>query len=117
MNSALLDFYLCPEHFVNFELAGRLSEEAGYFRCGQNATCFGRSVSGYRRNRPDVPLYDTLADIGLHHGEPVLPFDPTEVIDNSATGTLCEPGWSRPVEWMRAAVERDLLPPATVHGR
>ncbi len=82
MNSALLDFYLCPEHFVNFELAGKLSDEAGYFRCGQNATCFGRSVSGYRRNRPDVPLYDTLADIGVHHGEPVLPFDPTEVIDN-----------------------------------
>ncbi|MGA7300488.1 MAG: hypothetical protein WBX10_09280 [Candidatus Sulfotelmatobacter sp.] len=82
MNSALLDFYLCPEHFVNFEFAGKLSDEAGYFRCGQNATCFGRSVSGYRRNRPDVPLYDTLADIGLHNGEPVLPFDPTEVIDN-----------------------------------
>jgi hypothetical protein len=102
MNSALLDFYLCPEEFADFELAGELSDEAGYFRCGQNATCFARLASGYRRNEPDVPLYDTLTDIGVHHGKAVLPFDPTEVIDNlrleryaSRNGRGALNGWER----------------------
>ncbi len=36
MNRALLDFYLCPERFVDFEISGRLSHTAGYFRFGQD---------------------------------------------------------------------------------
>jgi hypothetical protein len=105
MNSALLDFYLCPEGFVDFELAGDLSDEAGYFRCGQNATCFGRSASGYRVGHPDVSLHDVLADIGVHQGKLVLPFDPTEVIDNlrleryaTRNGRGALSGWER---WLK----------------
>ena len=81
MNTALLDFYLCPEQFVDFELSGRLSPEAGYFRFGQN-TCYGRSASGYRASRLDPTLYDALNDVVVHGSKPSLPFDPTEVIDN-----------------------------------
>jgi hypothetical protein len=102
MNSALLDFYLCSEDFVDFGLAGGLSGEAGYFRCGENATCFGRSASGDRASRPDVPLYDALADTGVHQGKLVLPFDPTEVIDNlrleryaNRNGRGALSGWER----------------------
>jgi hypothetical protein len=81
MNAALLDFYLCPEQFVDFELSGRLSAEAGYFRFGQN-TCYARSAAGYRTCRPDPNLYDVLNDVTVHESTPSLPFNPTEVIDN-----------------------------------
>jgi hypothetical protein len=82
MNRALLDFYLCPEQFVEFELIGPLSRDTGYFRFGQNTTCYGRSASGYRANRPDATLYDVLTDVTVRGSKPSLTFDPTEVIDN-----------------------------------
>jgi hypothetical protein len=82
MSNALLDFFLCPQDFVDFDLAGKLSDEAGYFRCGQTAIFYGRSASGYRANRPDAALYDVATDIRAHAGKPVFPFDPTELVDN-----------------------------------
>jgi hypothetical protein len=82
MNRALLDLYLCPEHFVDIQLAGRLSDETGYFRFGPNITCYGRSNSGYRTTRPDAALYDALTDMTVHGTTVYLTFDPTDVIDN-----------------------------------
>ena len=78
---ALLDRYLCPEHFVDIQPIGQLSDDAGYFRFGQS-TCFGRSASGYRANRADVALYDALMDVTIGGVATGLPFDPTEVINN-----------------------------------
>ena len=99
MNSALLDFYLCPEELGDFEVAGELSDEVGYFLCGQNAICFGRSASGYRASRPDIPLYDTLADIGIHQAKAVFPFDPTEVIDSLRLERYANRGQGALSEW------------------
>ena len=82
MNSALLDHYLCPEHFVDIQLDGQLSVEPGYFRFGQTTTCYGRSASGYRTARPGAILYDALADVRVHGTRASFPFDPTDVIDN-----------------------------------
>ena len=79
---ALLDRYLCPEHFVDMQLIGQLSDDAGYFRFGQNTTCYGRSASGYRTSRADATLYDALANVTVHGTTVGLPFDPTDVIDN-----------------------------------
>lgn len=81
-NKALLDRYLCPEPFVDMQLVGQLSDEAGYFRFGQNTTCYGRSASGFRVGRADAALYDALADVTVHGTTVGLPFDPTDVIDN-----------------------------------
>ena len=82
MNRALLDFYLCPEHFVDIQVDGQLSSAAGYFLFGQNTTCYGRSASGYRSIRPDAVLYDTFADVKVQGAKVVFPFDPNDVIDN-----------------------------------
>jgi hypothetical protein len=82
MNRALLDFYLCPEQFVEFDLTGQLSREAGYFRFGHNTTCYGRSAAGFRTSRPDATLYDVLPDVTVDGSIASLPFDPTDVIDN-----------------------------------
>ncbi len=82
MNKVLLDRYLCPEHFVDIQLIGQLSDDPGYFRFGPNTTCYGRSASGFRSDRPDATLYDALADVTVHGTTVGVPFNPTDVIDN-----------------------------------
>jgi hypothetical protein len=82
MNRVLLDRYLCPEHFVDIQLIGQLSDDPGYFRFGPNTTCYGRSASGFRSDRADATLYDALADVTVHGTTVGVPFNPTDVIDN-----------------------------------
>jgi len=77
-NAALLDRYRCPEEFFEVHLSGPLSMDAGFFRFG-DATCYGRSASGYRESRPDRHLDNSLRHMTAHGA---IPFDPTEVIEN-----------------------------------
>lgn len=78
---ALLERYLCPEQFIDIQPIGQLSDDAGYFRFGQNI-CYGRSASGYRTKRSDGALYDATVDVRVSGLAVGLPFDPTNVIDN-----------------------------------
>jgi len=82
MIGALLDRYRCPDDFLQFELAGTLSADSGYFRFGHDAICYGRSASGYRTPDADALLYGTLRDLNPTGSTVLLPFSPTEVIDN-----------------------------------
>jgi hypothetical protein len=82
MEQALIDRYRCPESLVKFDLSGGLSKEAGYFRFGRDTICYGRSATGFRASRPDGVLYDALKDVTTNGSNPVLSFDPTEIIDN-----------------------------------
>jgi len=82
MISALTDRYRCPDDFLQFDLAGRLSADSGYFRFGHDAICYGRSVSGYRTDHPRSLLYGTLRDVRSKGSTVLLPFNPTEVINN-----------------------------------
>ena len=82
MSSALLDRYRCPEEFLQFELVGRLSADSGYFRFGPAAICYGRTSTGYRSSDADALLYRALPDLKTKDSTVLLPFNPTEVIDN-----------------------------------
>jgi len=79
---ALIDRYRCPEAFVNLPLRGRLSETAGFFRFGPGITCYGRSSAGTRARSAQPLLYDASNDVGVENSELLLPFNPTEIIDN-----------------------------------
>ncbi len=79
---ALNDRYRCPENFFDFALDGQLSVDEGYFRFGQNITCYGRSCSGVREPRAESCLYDLLREVRVEDGKLRLPFNPTEIIDN-----------------------------------
>jgi hypothetical protein len=83
VNKAFLDYYRCPESFVNFALTGRLSETPGFFRFGQNVL-HGSTAAGLLTSQPrPEPVYDALADVVLDRDAQVgLPFDPTAVVDN-----------------------------------
>lgn len=82
MSRALIDRYRCPDNFADLRLAGRLSDDKGYFQCGLRTIYYGRSTSGYRAARADVVLYDVLNEVATHGSSVLLPFDPTDIIDN-----------------------------------
>jgi hypothetical protein len=81
MNAALIDHYRCPDRFVGLELNGRLSDDAGFFRYGETI-CYGRSSSGFRTDSPSSASYDVANDVTMECSAVVLPFNPSQVIDN-----------------------------------
>lgn len=79
---ALIDRYRCPEGCVELQLAGRLSEDAGFFRFGPRTICYGQSSSGFRKRGVQAGLYDTFNDVGISGSKLHLPFNPTDIIEN-----------------------------------
>jgi hypothetical protein len=80
---AVVDHYRCPEDIADFELAGKLRDDRGYFRFGPETTCYGSSSSGSRSEQPTGPLFDALAHATTSGSRTVrLPFDPNEIIEN-----------------------------------
>jgi hypothetical protein len=83
MNRPLIDYFRCPEDFVQFRLAGPLSEDAGYFSLGPQAICYGRSAAGFRTREATGPLHDVLGDVGISDdGTLRLALDPAEIVEN-----------------------------------
>src|ERR1700739_5026254 len=75
------DRYRCPEGFLDFSLSAELSTGSGYFQFGSQ-TCYGRSVKDAHQRQAKSPLYDALTNVSFDGMQLVLPFDPSEVIDN-----------------------------------
>jgi len=82
MSTAFMDHYRCPESFADVQVKRPLSEDVGYFRCGADTICYGRSASGSRATRARGVLYDVSEDVTTRDATTFLPFDPTDVIDN-----------------------------------
>ncbi len=97
MSSHLLERYRCPEELVRFQLSGPLSSDAGYFRFGNDTTCYGRTATGYRTTHADALLYDASPDLDTNGSTLKLPFDPDEVIDNLRLERYVRRG--KPSEW------------------
>jgi len=78
----ILDHYRCPEGIADFELAGKLRDDRGFFCFGPETICYGRSSSGSRSEQPNGPLYDARDDVTASSGTVCLPFEPSEIIEN-----------------------------------
>ena len=63
LSQALKDRYRCPDSFFDLIVSEHLPSDAGYFRFGPDAICYGRSCSGKLRPRPESALYDALRDV------------------------------------------------------
>ena len=83
-NQTLLDYYRLPEQMLReaFSTSATGSEEAGFFRFGENAVCYGRCRSGVAASVADSHRFDALKDVIRRDATIDLPFDFTEVIDN-----------------------------------
>jgi peptidoglycan/xylan/chitin deacetylase (PgdA/CDA1 family) len=82
LSKAVLENYRCPAEFLPWQLSGTLSFNQGYFRFGENVTCYGHSCYGALEAQAGAELYDALADVAVRNGTVELPFDPTEILDN-----------------------------------
>ena len=80
IESALTDYYRCPQGVVRMSVLGQLSADAGYFAFGSQIA-YGQTSVGYRASEP-VDVYDTLPAVKMHEGRLHLPFDPTDVVEN-----------------------------------
>jgi hypothetical protein len=82
MNRHFLDYYRCPPNYADFQTTGALSEDAGYFRLGQDTICYGRTVSGDLADQIDSVTYDAQDDLDVRDSQVFLPFDGEEIIEN-----------------------------------
>ncbi len=88
-SQAMLAAFRCPEEFCAFGVMPESSPVPGYFRFGHDLICYG-TCRGMVSQDPANIAYDALADIGLNGREPVLPFDPDEVIQNLHLERYCK---------------------------
>src|SRR3989441_1262592 len=117
MKQAIIDYYRCPEDAVDFQLAGKLSDDPGYFRFGPETICYGNSSSGVRTKQVVGTVYDASTDVTADGGTVHLPLDPDEIIENlrhEHYRTNCHRGptrlGDRPTVWSMYYRLRPFLP-------
>jgi len=83
MNQAFLDYYRCPDTFVDFVLAAGQpnGNRPGYFTFGPGLTCYGKSGMDGCETAADL-LPDALEQVRTVESTCILPFDPTEIANN-----------------------------------
>lgn len=81
-SKAVIDHYRCPQDLIDIVSSEPLSPSAGFFRFGQNGTCYGRSRSTALSAQPEPPLYDIANEVTAENAKLLLPFNLKEVIDN-----------------------------------
>lgn len=117
MIEALSDYYRIPEALLGHVIAPETPSNAGFFRFGPDAICYGACASGVSVRIDDAGFYDAAKSVQISGLNLQLPFDPGQVIDNLRREHYIEhlvPGRERFVtqEWLLKAYYffRALLP-------
>ncbi|MCX8052304.1 MAG: hypothetical protein N3B12_00710 [Armatimonadetes bacterium] len=82
MNKTLIDYYRCPEHFVDLALDGELSTQAGFFRLG-DTVFYGRTTAGFPRKSVEDDLPNLVDQLRVVDGRIMVPCDTDEVVENA----------------------------------
>src|SRR2546425_44616 len=80
MNRAIIDYYRCPENLADFQPAGSVLQDPGYFCFGPETICYGRLSSGSPTQQVIGPLHEVSADVTAGGGIVRLPLDPDQII-------------------------------------
>lgn len=91
IKAAVTAYYRCPEEAVKLELQKPPSGVHGYFRFGQEVTCYGQCSSGATSAHVGANLYDCLRDTVVAAGSVRLPFDPASAVENLRMERYKEP--------------------------
>lgn len=82
MGDCLTNYFRFPDLYECLSWTDNSTLEPGYFRFGEEITCFGRCEGFRPASTPALPLRNILPDISLHDGVVNLPFNPSEIVDN-----------------------------------
>lgn len=82
ISQMLANYFRCPDPGVEFDWPDGNQPQAGFFRCGDDSICYGRSGTIPLAQTVSEPLHDALDDVRIEPSRCVLPFDPAEVISN-----------------------------------
>lgn len=82
MNKYVVEYYRCPDKYINVDLAGALSNESGYFKFGERGLYYGRVYGDRPSTAPNGHLRDLTSSVRMGRGVTYLPFDLTQVADN-----------------------------------
>src|SRR6267142_468629 len=82
MNTWLIHYFRCPERNIRVASKEPLSTRSGYFKFGNEATCYGNYYGCEAAEFPTGVLHDALCDVEIRNGTAYLPFDPSQVVDN-----------------------------------
>ncbi|MGA9144696.1 MAG: hypothetical protein WA664_01640 [Candidatus Acidiferrales bacterium] len=117
MIESLSDYYRIPDDSLGRVIAPEFSNDAGFFRFGPEAICYGQSASGVSKRIENAGLFDAAKDVQIDRFGLHLPFDPAQIIDNLRRERYIEylvPGRERFVtqQWLLKAYYfiRALLP-------
>ncbi len=82
MNSGLCQYFRCPDQYDKIGWTDAAPSASGYFRFGENSTCFGAYEGQLPSPDPSEALHDALSGVVIKDGTAYLPFNPAEVADN-----------------------------------
>jgi len=79
-SSSLVDFFRCAD-VPDFGLTSPVHPESGFFRFGADVVCYGQTC-GEIRPSVNSSLYDASLHVQKDRHGLLLPFNPTQVVDN-----------------------------------
>lgn len=82
MKRAFVDYYRCPEEFVDFRLATAGASEPEFFLFGAETLCYGELSKRVRPALRSGSFVDAAKDVRIEGETCYLPFDPTLVVNN-----------------------------------
>ena len=81
LGSAVSDHYRCPHGFLDFAVASASPDKKRSFKFGA-AACYGQVCVDKLKRQVDFSVEDLRRFVSVKDGTVVLPFRPTEVIEN-----------------------------------
>jgi hypothetical protein len=101
-STCLRDFYRCAD-IPHPAWTGLFPPSSGFFRFGSDVVCYGQT-SGKTRSTANEPLFDASLHVQNSGRRLLLPFDPTQVINNlryesyvASSSRLLEKSWIKEI--------------------
>src|SRR5260370_12541636 len=82
INRAFVEHYRCVDQAADFGPMGETSGEAGCFRFGADAICYGQVGGGFTGDDVREELNDAFTQVQVEDGRCLIPFEPTEIVEN-----------------------------------
>lgn len=78
---SLIRYFRCPDPPFEFSIDTRSPTAPGFFELG-NIVCYGRCSEDVLADDPGGDLVDLSEQVRVNGGNPILPFDPEEIVKN-----------------------------------